>query len=216
MPFEKPALGRRATWGALPPSSDDSNLLASLSGDGSRELSILFDRYSAPVFGIANRVLRDRSEAEEVVQEAFLYLYERCQLFDPAKGSARSWILQIALSRALDRRSYLNRRGFYSGVDFGSLRESLPANTDLEREMDARLSRTYLEMALAELSDMQRRTIEFFYFGGLELREISQRLGEPLGNVRHHLYRGLNRLRRSESLLRLYDRRTARWARRHG
>ena len=181
-----------SVWQAL----DDSHVLAGLRSNSSGGLTVLFERYSAPVFGIANRVLGDRSEAEEVVQDAFLYIYERAQLFDPAKGSARSWIFQIALSRALDRKSYLNRRGFYAGVDFARLDETFAGSTDLERETDARLSRHQLQRALTELTDMQRRTIEFFYFGGLELREISERLGQPLGNVRHHFYRGLERLRR--------------------
>lgn len=182
-------------------SPDDADILAGLKAERSGDLNVLFNRYSGLVLAIALRILGNRSEAEEVVQEVFLYIYERSQVFDPLKGSAKAWIIQIAFSRSLDRKSYLARRGFYAAVDIGSLDDSLAANTDLEQETEARLNRKRLERAFAELTEMQRRTIEFFYFGGLELREISERLSEPLGNVRHHLYRGLERLRKSDFVL---------------
>ena len=67
----------------------------------------------------------------------------------------------------------------------------------MEQEVEARLNRTHLLRAFEELPAVQRRTIEMFYFEGLQLREISQRLDEPLGNVRHHFYRGLQRLRKN-------------------
>ncbi|MBV9085762.1 MAG: sigma-70 family RNA polymerase sigma factor [Acidobacteriaceae bacterium] len=165
----------------------------------SDELAVLFRRYSQSVLGTACRVLGNRSEAEEVVQEVFFYVYRKSQLFDPLKGSLKAWIIQIAFSRALDRKSHLARQRFCRDDNIASL--PLRAETDLDQQIDAKLTRTHLETAIAGLTERQRRTIEFFYFDGLDLREISAELGEPLGSVRHHLYRGLARLRRS-SLLR--------------
>ena len=162
------------------------------------DLDLLFDRYSGLVLGIAWRILRDPIEAEDVVQEVFFYVYRKSQLYDPSKGSFRAWIIQIAFSRALDRKLHLARWRFYSGQDPGVL--EMPGGSNPEQEIDRRLSREYLERALAELSEMQRRTIEFFYFADLDLREISERLSEPLGCVRHHLYRGLEHLRKSTVL----------------
>lgn len=181
-------------------SREDAELVARLQNRDSGDLDLLFDRYSRLVLGTAFRVLGDPSEAEEVVQEVFLYVHRKSQLFDPSKGSIKAWIIQIALSRALDRKSYLARRKTYS-ADIASL--EIRTATDLEHEVEARLNRKYLENAIAELSDVQRRTIEFFYFEGLDLKEISQQLRQPLGRVRHHLYRGLERLRKSSLLLRL-------------
>ncbi len=166
----------------------------------STDLVVLFDRYSRLVLGIAFRILGDPSEAEEIVQEVFLYVYRKSQLFDPSKGSIKAWIIQIALSRALDRKSYLARRKTYA-ADIASL--EIRTETDLENEVEARLSRKHLESAFTELTDVQRRTIECFYFEGLDLKEISQQLRQPLGTVRHHLYRGLERLRKSSLLHRL-------------
>ncbi len=167
----------------------------------STDLVVLFGRYSRLVLGTACRVLGDRSEAEEVAQEVFFYLHRKSELFNPSKGSLKAWIIQITFCRALDRKSYLARRGFFWGEDVDSLQ--IPGETDLEQQVDAKLSRKHLERAFAELTEMQRRTIEFFYFEGLDLREISEQLSEPLGSVRHHLYRGLERLRKSSHLHRL-------------
>ena len=122
---------------------------------------------------------------------------------NPRKGTAKAWIVQIAFHRALDRRSYLHRRGYYSGTDTGCLGDT-PGETDLEREIGAKLNRTHLERAFEELSELQRRTLELFYFDGLELREITERLDESLGNVRHHFYRGLERLRKSAFIQELH------------
>ena len=186
---------------AEPTSTEDSELIARLSATNSSSLDLLFERYYRLVLGTALRILGDPSEAEEVAQEVFLYVYRKSQLFDASKGSVKAWMIQIALSRALDRKSYLARRRFHAGTDIGSL--ELSRETDLEHQIDVKLSRKHLERAFAELSDRQRRTIQFFYFEGLDLREISEYLREPLGSVRHHLYRGLQRLRKSSFLHRL-------------
>jgi RNA polymerase sigma-70 factor (ECF subfamily) len=180
----------------------DQEVMADLRANDEQALDLLFERYSRLVFGIAFRILHDHGEAEEVVQEAFIALFQRSKLFDPSKGTAKAWIAQIAFNRALDRKSYLKRRGFYFEADVECL-NNLVAETDLDREISAKLNRVQLEKAFEELPEMQRRTLELFYFEGLELREVSEELNEPIGNVRHHFYRGLERLRKSAFVQRL-------------
>jgi RNA polymerase sigma-70 factor, ECF subfamily len=181
----------------------DEEVMTRLQSNDSDALEILFDRYARLVFGIARSIVRDAGEAEDVVQEAFFYMYKKSLLFDGSKGSVKAWILQIALHRALDRKSHLARRGFYAGTDIRSLDDNLLGETDLDREIGAKLNRVQLERAFEQLPEIQRVTLELFYFEGLELREISERLNEPLGNSRHHFYRGLERLRRSAFVQRL-------------
>jgi RNA polymerase sigma-70 factor (ECF subfamily) len=185
------------------PIPSDEEVMAGLQSNDASALEILFDRYSRLVFGIARSVVRDSGEAEDVVQEAFFYLYKKSALFDRSKGSVKSWILQIAVHRALDRKSQLARRGFYAGTDIGSLDDTLLGETDLDREIEAKLNRAQLEKAFEWLPETQRLTLELFYFEGLDLREISKKLNEPLGNTRHHFYRGLERLRKSAFVQRL-------------
>ena len=168
-------------------------------------LDLLYSRYARLVFGIALRILTDKSEAEEVVQEVFFTLYQKALLFDPTKGSGKGWVVQIAFSRARDRRAHLLRRGFYSGTDIESLDDTLEGRDDVEREVGLRIDFTHLLTAFEDLTPMQRKTLELFYFQGLELKEISQRLNQPFGNVRHHFYRGLERLRKSPAVKRLRE-----------
>jgi RNA polymerase sigma-70 factor (ECF subfamily) len=181
----------------------DEEVMVGLQAGDSNALRVLFDRYSRLILSMALRIVHDRGEAEDIVQEAFFYLYEKSMLFDPAKGSAKAWIVQIGFHRALDRKSHLARRGFFLGTEIDSLDDTLVGKTDLDSEIDARLNRAHLEKAFQELSEMQRRTLELFYFEGLELREISEMFVEPLGNVRHHFYRGLEQLRKSAFVQRL-------------
>jgi RNA polymerase sigma-70 factor, ECF subfamily len=175
----------------------DEEAMSRLQSGHSEVLEVLFDRYSRLVLSIARGIVRDAGEAEDVVQEVFFYLYKKAILFDGAKGNVKNWILQIALHRALDRKSHLARRGFYTGTELESLDDTLSGATDLDREIGSKLNRARLEKAFAELSEVQRQTLALFYFEGLGLREISERLNEPFGNTRHHFYRGLERLRKS-------------------
>jgi RNA polymerase sigma-70 factor, ECF subfamily len=175
----------------------DDEVMARLQSNEAGALEILFDRYARLVFRIARGIVRDRGEAEDVVQEAFLYLYKKSRLFDGSKGSVKNWIVQVGLHRALDRKAHLARRGFYVGTDVGVLGDTLLGATDLDREIGAKLNRVQLEKAFQQLPGVQRATLELFYFEGLDLREISEKLNQPLGNTRHHFYRGLERLRKS-------------------
>jgi RNA polymerase sigma-70 factor (ECF subfamily) len=187
------------------PIPSDEEVMRRLQSADTDALEILFDRYARLVFRIARGILRDSGEAEDVVQEAFFHLYKKSNLFDGTKGTAKNWILQIALHRALDRRAHLARRGFYFGTDIGALGDTLLGGTDLDREIGSKLDRVQLLKAFGQLPEIQRRTLELFYFDELDLREISEQLNEPLGNTRHHFYRGLERLRKNAFIQKLRE-----------
>ena len=200
--------------GAIAPAAEergpsDQELMALVQSRDAATLECLFHRYSRLVLRIARGIVRDPGEAEDVVQESFFYLYKKSALFDASKGNVKSWLTQIALHRALDHRSRLVRRGFYGGTDVGSLDDILIGETDLDREIGAKLDREHLLKAFAQLPQAQRSTLELFYFQGLDLREISRRQQESLGNTRHHFYRGLERLRKSAFVQKLRDRKHA-------
>lgn len=161
-------------------------------------LALLFERYSRLVFTIAYRILRDYGEAEDLMQSVFLHLYEHAEGYDANKGSAKTWITQRCYSRALDRRDYLSHRQIYLGTDPDAQPDTLTGDCDLEQMMGSKLLRKQLMRALLELPEKQRLTLRMNFFEGLDLREISERLGDPVANVRHHYYRGLERLRKSE------------------
>jgi len=174
----------------------DENLLAALRDKDREALAEVFRRYSRLIFSIGFRILRDASEAEDVVQEVFVFLFQKAELFDERKGEAKAWIVQVAWHRSLDRREYLHRRNFYSGTDVSALSDTLAGAEDVEDDLASKLNRERLRKAFWNLSDRQRLTLELFFFEELDLREIAARLDESIENIRHHYYRGLQKLRK--------------------
>ena len=153
-----------------------------------------FDRYFGLIFRIAVRILRDEGEAQDTTQEVFFQFVHSIHLYDQSKGSPRTWVQAIAYHRSLDRRQYLNLRRFYDQVEVaGGLEESLGAAPHYEPP--GILAERDLGPALAVLSHAQRMTIELYCFEGLTFREIAARLDTTLPNIRHHYYRGIEKLR---------------------
>ena len=182
---------------AVPMAPTDEDLLLRTEAGDASAAAVLFDRHSDLIFTIGLRVLRDRGEAEDLVQEVFLGLVKKVRGFDPGKGSGRTWIIQIAYRRAFDRRAYLTRRSFYGGTDLERMQNTLEGRGGLEAQVLDVLTGEQLHAAFDELNEKQRVTLELYFFEGLDLREISERLTESLENTRHHYYRGLERLRKN-------------------
>jgi len=174
--------------------NDESLLVAAASGSKD-SIGELFRRYRRPVMNIARRILRDNSEAEDLCQEVFVYLFQNAKAFDQSKGSASSWIIQIAYSRALNRRRYLIHRQHYSARE---PEEWQPAERSQQLELvDQVTARSLLSQLRKHLSDEQRETLELYFFEGYSLPEVAKKTNQKIGNVRHHFYRGLERLRSS-------------------
>jgi len=175
---------------------DDVWLMQEIQKGNRDALGELFQRHWLRLLKIASRVLQSDSEAEELVQEVFIYVWNRAQNFDPGKSPPKFWLSQVAYSRALDRRDYLKARRFYDSVEGADLFERIPFNRSLEEEVAASELRKLFAREITELNHGQQFTLQLFFFEGYTLTEISEYLGEPIGNIRHHYYRGLERLRR--------------------
>jgi RNA polymerase sigma-70 factor, ECF subfamily len=185
-------------------SATDEELVVRLETGDLSAVDPLFDRYATVIFRIGLRALHDRGEAEDFVQDVFLHLCQKARGFDVLRGSARTWIIQIAYRRAFDRRSYLCRRKFYDGTDVELLANSLVGST--ADAIETLLAADELSAAFEELNEKQRLTLEMYFVEGLDFREISGRLGETMENTRHFYYRGLERLRRAIDALARRDR----------
>lgn len=171
----------------------DPDLVAAI-GDGDAEaLARLYDRFSGMLLGLAHRILGDASDAEEVLQEAFLQAWGSAGRYDPAAATPRGWLFLLGRSRALDRlRSSLAR--VRRERDFSwPPRDSEPRGTaGLEaRERSARLRR-----ALRRLPGEQRRCVELAFFAELSHRQVAERLQQPLGTVKSRILLGLRKMRR--------------------
>lgn len=174
----------------------DEDLMAHLQAGHDDALAVLFERYRRLILAVALKILRDPGEAQDQAQEIFLEVRQVAGQFDPARGSTKIWLLQFAFHRSLNRRKYLERRKFYDQND-GLLSElsepfTLPSGAGLFALPEVR---SLVRQGLDNLNVAQRQTLEMTYFEGMTLREIADRTGESLGNVRHHYYRGLSRLR---------------------
>jgi RNA polymerase sigma-70 factor, ECF subfamily len=192
-------LAPEAKLAAASEQADEAVMQRLMAGDN-EALGLLFDRYSRLILSVGLRILRDMSEAQELVQDVFLYVYNKCQSFDAQKSYFRSWLVQIAYCRAFDKRHYLIARRFYDYCNIDEIVESVRSNVSLQDLTELAELREICERAFADLSERQRRTLELFFFQGLTLREISSQMDEPLVSTRHHYYRGLAKLRSAGKL----------------
>ena len=176
----------------------DEQLMVELQDGVDDALALLFERYQRLVFSIALKIVRDRGEAEDVTQNVFLEIYRSVAQFDPAKGTLKIWLLQFAYHRAFNRKQYLNTRNFYNqesaedtrDIDLFSRDEFLTSGGYAPAEL-----RLLLQEGLASLGESQKQVIELASYDGLSMKEIADKTGNSLSNVRHHYYRGLQKLR---------------------
>src|ERR1700691_3429912 len=179
--------------------SSDESILTETCAGGRDALSLLFRRYAPTVRNVGKRILRDKVEADDLVQEVFLYIHRKSALFDSSKGSARSWIIQVAYTQALMRRRELKSHGFYlSGIADRRLEcdRSVDDGAEYDRTVEGLFGRNGWKKVVEDLTEDQRETFRLHFFEGYTFTEIAEKLGQSYANVRNHHYRGLEKLRR--------------------
>lgn len=184
--------------------TSDELLMAHVCQGDSDALASLFRRYASVVRGLAYRVLRDASEADDLLQDIFMLVHRLCGTFDSSKGSARFWILQMTYRRAISRRRYLTSRHFYTRLDLDQAANQLGSTSAESGCLDDPMNETIdrreaLQSWFSALSESQRQTLHLFFFEGYTFEEIAAKLGQTVGNARNHYYRGLERLRKQVS-----------------
>jgi RNA polymerase sigma-70 factor, ECF subfamily len=184
---------RRTGYRELRP-LDDVALMKEPQVQNGDALAVLFDRYYNVVLSVALRILRDRAEAEDVLQGIFLEIFQKAGQFDPAKGSFFIWVMQYAYHRSINRKNYLIVRQFYANVPVEELTEFDHGVHKLYSQPPQECQR-FVQEALALLTEGQKRTIEMVHFEGLTLKEVAEKTDESLPNVRHNYYRGLAKLK---------------------
>ncbi len=163
-------------------------------GRGDRDaFAELYDRVAPQVLGVAVRVVRDRSLAEEVLQEVLVEVWRKAAHFDPTRGSARGWITTLAHRRAVDR--VRSEQASRDRDDRVSRRDDGHAFDAVADEVQVRLDHWQVRQALAALTDRQREAVELAYFAGHTYRDVARILGIPEGTAKSRLRDGLLRLR---------------------
>jgi RNA polymerase sigma factor (sigma-70 family) len=169
----------------------DEALVALVARQDEPALAELYDRTGGVAYGLALRILRDESLAQDAVQEAFLQLWRTAAAtFVPQRAKASTWLLTLVHRRAVDLVRREERR---RTEPLESAPE--PAEGSAETSAWLRLERERVQGALRRLPDQQREAIELAYYGGFTQSELAERLGEPLGTIKSRMFGGLARLR---------------------
>ena len=160
----------------------------------SRGLEELYTAYGAVVYRLARQVIGDEYLAQDVTQDVFLAVWSgRAGVFDPARGSERAWLLQIAHHKAVDK---VRRTQRHSGRNAGpDMIVTVLSDTNVETDAWVNQRRTHIVAALADLTDPQRQVLELAYFGGYSQSEIARLTATPLGTVKTRTQAALRRLR---------------------
>lgn len=187
--------GRRST--AATSSASEPQLRAWLEAiveQDERALAALYDATIARVFGMVQRIVRDASLAEEVVEDAYFQVWRQALRFDPARGNAMTWLLSMARSRALDA---LRREGRFVHDALEDDRRPEATSTEPMPDELLELARLHadLHQALTRLGAQPRQLVSMSFFRGLTHEEIATQMGLPLGTVKTQIRRALLSLR---------------------
>jgi RNA polymerase sigma-70 factor (ECF subfamily) len=171
----------------------DARTVARLAAGDMDAAAELYDRHAAQMFGLARRILRNESDAEEVVQDVFAQAWRTARSFQPSRGNVAGWLLMMTRTRAIDRlRARQSRPDTVADPYTDSFQAPglLPSDQVLTDERAGRL-----RQALHTLPEAQRQALELAYYDGLTQTEIADKLTEPLGTVKTRIRTALMTLR---------------------
>jgi RNA polymerase sigma-70 factor (ECF subfamily) len=189
MPDGQDRVNTSSTEGA-----DDRALLRAVAARDKEALQQLYTRHSAVLFALALKVLSDRAEAEDVLQEAFVQVWKTAGSFDEGRGKPLGWLIMLTRSRAIDRLRSRKTRTRAAESMAKDASQTAEARTPADEALATEAQRT-VRTALKSLPSEQRVAIELAYFGGLTQFEIAQQLSQPLGTVKTRIRNGMMRLR---------------------
>jgi RNA polymerase sigma-70 factor (ECF subfamily) len=175
------------------PPDDERGLLCRIAQGDDAAFAMLYDRYGASAYGIALKICNNRALAEDVVQEAFLSIWQRAARFDPDRGSVASYLFAAVHNKAVDairHEESLHRRQEGAG--------DLLAESDPEAVVEAAwvgVRRSEVRAALGRLSSPQAEALQLAYFEGMTCTEVAHKQGVPLGTAKSRLRDGMIRLR---------------------
>src|SRR2546426_12229932 len=170
------------------------DLIRAMAAGDHEAFARFYDRYAPLVFPFVLRIVRDRADAADVLQDVFWEAWRGAAAYDPARGTPEAWIVMRARTRAIDRIRAVRRRGetFVAPVDESVTGAPSPPGGDAAARAE---DRQLVASALARLPDAQREVIELAYYSGLTQTEIAARLEQPLGTVKTRIRLALARLR---------------------
>jgi RNA polymerase sigma-70 factor (ECF subfamily) len=175
--------------------TQQADLLRRIAAQDSAALSEFYDQTAGSLFSFALRMLNNAHDAEEVIQDVFMQIWNKAPSFDPDIGLAFTWSMSIVRNRCIDRlRSRQRRSRVMVETNDGEVAEPQIQTFVVEHSLaDDELEA--VRAALGALPEDQKRVIEMAFFGGLSHHEIADALSEPLGTVKARIRRGMLKLR---------------------
>ena len=175
----------------------DAELLRRMGRSDREAFAQLYDRFSRPLYATALRILNNAAEAEDIVQDVFLALWEKAAAYEVSRGSAFAWAVTLTRNRAIDRIRMRKRRNELLAETTAEDAGTRPADagSDSAGELVSKEQAGAVRAAVAALPAEQQRAVELAFFSGLTQQEIAEKLREPLGTVKARIRRGLLRLR---------------------
>jgi RNA polymerase sigma-70 factor, ECF subfamily len=175
---------------------DDIQLLRRMAEGNEQALATFYDRWNSMVHAVVLRILRQRDDVEDVVEEAFWQAWRQSSRYEPSRGSVQTWLLTIARSRALDRVRTLKRHREEPLIgDGGEVVLEQASEGDASTEAESAERRAIVLAALAELPAEQREALELGYYNGLSQSEIAERTGQPLGTIKTRMRLAMQKLK---------------------
>jgi len=186
---ESPALASVPPGGRGEPDLD--RLLRRVARGDQPAFEAVYGQLCRPAYGVILRVLRDPAQSEEVAQEVLLEVWRTASRFDPAQGSAATWVLTIAHRRAIDR-----VRSAAAATEREQKTADFPISRDEVAEaVEASLDRERVQRCLGGLTDIQRESVTLAYYGGYTYRQVAALLGVTLAAIKTRIRDGLIRMR---------------------
>jgi RNA polymerase sigma-70 factor (ECF subfamily) len=171
-------------------------LIRRMAGGDRDALAELYDSLSRPLYATARHILNDAAEAQDVVHDVFLSLWENASSFDSGRGAAFSWAVTLTRNRSIDRlRSRSNRARLLGNSVPDDLGYSEGGDVGGSRQMELGDRAVAVRSAMAELPADQQKALELAFFSGLTQKEIAEKLSEPIGTIKARIRRGLIKLR---------------------
>jgi RNA polymerase sigma factor (sigma-70 family) len=167
--------------------------LARVAGGDRSALQIVYQATSAKLFGVCLRILSDRGEAEDVLQEVYLTVWRKAASFDPARASPITWLIAIARNRSIDRLRAVAGARRMDPIDAAEeVRDPAPAAVDL---VEAAQESSRLGLCLEQLESRQSAAIRSAFLEGNTYEELAERMKVPLGTMKSWIRRGLSKLK---------------------
>lgn len=171
-------------------------LIRRMAGGDKDALAELYDNLSKPLYATARHILNDAAEAQDVVHDVFLCLWENAKSFDSGRGAAFSWAVTLTRNRSIDRlRTRANRARLLGNSIPDDLGYTDPGDAGGSSRAELGDRAVAVRTAMAELPPDQQRALELAFFSGLTQKEIAAKLSEPIGTVKARIRRGLIKLR---------------------